>query len=170
MNVNWRKIHAARNSFAALSAACEQEGFLLVPVDQPAADVTCYSLNSLNEPFFRDEITGAECITIVGGPHATACPGEVAEYADYVITGEGEFTLPRLLTDIEQGWKRHYPRCDNRSLFPYRLYQLSGSMPSRHFLKNRDTWRSQGAVRLPAGIARLPRSSGIACDTVRSMQ
>src|SRR5512136_2377205 len=103
MDVNWRKIHAARNSFAALSASCEQEGFLLVPVDQPAADVTCYSLNSLNEPFFRHEITGAECITIVGGPHATACPGEVAEYAYYVITGEGEFTLHRLLTNIEHG-------------------------------------------------------------------
>jgi B12-binding domain/radical SAM domain protein len=103
MNVNWRKIHAARNSFAALSAACEQEGFQLAPVDQPAADVTCYSLNSLNEPFFRDEISGADCITVVGGPHATACPHEVAEYADYVITGEGEFTLPRLLNDIDQG-------------------------------------------------------------------
>ena len=46
MQVNWRQIHAARNSFAALSAACEQEGFVLHQVDKPADDVTCYSLNS----------------------------------------------------------------------------------------------------------------------------
>jgi B12-binding domain/radical SAM domain protein len=101
MHANWRKIHAARNSFAALSAACEQEGFLLHPVDHPAPGITCYSLNSLNEQFFRDEIAGADCITVVGGPHASACPREVAEYADYVIMGEGEFTLPRLLALIE---------------------------------------------------------------------
>ena len=109
MEVNWRLIHAARNSFAALSAACEQEGFSLQPVDQPSADVTCYSLNSLNEPFFKDEIAGADCITIVGGPHATACPREVAEYADYVITGEGEFTLPLLLSEIERGGNKKIP-------------------------------------------------------------
>ena len=101
MQVNWRQIYAARNSYAALQAACELSGFSLSLVKDPQADVTCYSLNSLNESFYRDEIAGADCITIVGGPHATACPAEVAEYADYVIVGEGEFTLPRLLEKIE---------------------------------------------------------------------
>jgi B12-binding domain/radical SAM domain protein len=109
MEVNWRQIHAARNSYAVLSAACGQEGFLLHTVDLPAPDVTCYSLNSLNEPYYRDEIAGADCITIVGGPHATACPREVAEYADYVIVGEGEFTLPRLLTQLESGGEGKIP-------------------------------------------------------------
>jgi len=103
MRVNWRQIQAARNSYAALAAACEPDGFSLWLVDRPEADVTCYSLNSLNEPFYRDEIAGADCITIVGGPHATACYGEVAQYADYVIVGEGEYTLPRLLEEIEHG-------------------------------------------------------------------
>jgi B12-binding domain/radical SAM domain protein len=102
MQVNWRQIHAARNSFAALSAACEQEGFVLHLVDKPADDVTCYSLNSINEPHYRHEISVSESITIVGGPHASACPHEVAEYADYVIVGEGELTLPRLLAQIER--------------------------------------------------------------------
>ena len=101
MQVNWRQIYAARNSYAALQAACELSGFSLSLVKDPQADVTCYSLNSLNESFYRDEIAGADCITIVGGPHATACPAEVAEYAEYVIVGEGEFTLPRLLEKIE---------------------------------------------------------------------
>ncbi|MHB8164878.1 MAG: TIGR04013 family B12-binding domain/radical SAM domain-containing protein [Methanoregula sp.] len=103
MQVNWRQIHAARNSYAALRAACEPSGFSLCLTEQPEAEVTCYSLNSLNEQFYHDEIAGADCITIVGGPHATACPGEVAAYADYVIIGEGEYTLPLLLEAIERG-------------------------------------------------------------------
>jgi B12-binding domain/radical SAM domain protein len=109
MKVNWRHIHAARNSYAALSAACERDGFDLIPVGQPAAEITCYSLNSVNEHLYRDEITRADCITIVGGSHATACPRDVAHYADYVITGEGEYTLPRLLSLIERASKGQVP-------------------------------------------------------------
>jgi len=103
MQVNWRLINAAQNSYAALSAACEQDGYLLHPADAPLDDVTCYSLNSFNAPFYRDEIANADCITVVGGPHASACPRETAEYADYVVAGEGEFTLPRLLALLEDG-------------------------------------------------------------------
>jgi B12-binding domain/radical SAM domain protein len=119
MKVNWRLIHAARNSYAGLYAACETEGYTLNPVEGPENDVTCYSLNSLNEPVFRDEIISADCITIVGGPHATARYRSVAEYADYVVVGEGEYTLPRLLAAIERGdetpvpgvatWNRYEP-------------------------------------------------------------
>lgn len=109
MQVNWRYIHASRNTFAILHAACERAGFMLAAVDEPTCEVTCYSLNSLNAAAFRDEIGLADCITIVGGPHATACPGEVAEYADYVIIGEGEFTLPRLLADIHDGGEGKIP-------------------------------------------------------------
>ncbi len=100
MKVNWRYINASRNSYAVLYAACEREGHILHPVKSPVADITCYSLNSLNEPGFRDEIQSAQCITIVGGPHASASPDEVAGYADYVIVGEGEYTLPQLLSYI----------------------------------------------------------------------
>ncbi|WML68538.1 MAG: tRNA-2-methylthio-N(6)-dimethylallyladenosine synthase [Methanoregula sp. SKADARSKE-2] len=114
MNVNWRLIHAARNSFATLSAACEQEGFFLNPAEEPEEEVTCYSLNSINEPMYRSEIADAACRTIVGGPHATASPREVAEYADFVITGEGEYTLPRLLADLEAGGSGHIPGVTTR--------------------------------------------------------
>jgi len=109
MQVNWRWIHAARNSFAVLCAACERDGFFLQPVDAPAGEVTCYSLNSINAAEYRDEIAAADCLTIVGGPHATACPQEVAEYADYVVVGEGEFTLPRLLEDLRDGGEGRVP-------------------------------------------------------------
>jgi B12-binding domain/radical SAM domain protein len=103
MKVNWRLVHSARNSYAALYAACEQSGFILAPVTEPAGEVTCYSLNSMNEPVMRDEITNAGCVTIAGGPHATAMFRDVAGYADYVVVGEGEFVLPRLLAAIEEG-------------------------------------------------------------------
>jgi B12-binding domain/radical SAM domain protein len=109
MKCNWRLIHAARNSYAVLYAACEQAGFGLEPVERPENDVTCYSVTSLNEPAYRDEIASAGCTTIVGGPHATARYRDVARYADYVIVGEGEYTLPRLLAAIEAGDDRPVP-------------------------------------------------------------
>ncbi|HVP25235.1 MAG TPA: TIGR04013 family B12-binding domain/radical SAM domain-containing protein [Methanomicrobiales archaeon] len=103
MRVNWREINAARNSFACLAAACSLYGVDLHPAKGPEQEITCYSLNSLNESRYREEIRNASCTTIVGGPHATACPREVARYASYVVVGEGEFTLPRLLARLEEG-------------------------------------------------------------------
>ena len=103
MIVNWRAIPQANNSLAALSAACESDGYHLQITDEPLDDVTIYSLNSINERLYRDEIAGADCITIAGGPHPSACYREVAEYADYVVVGEGEYTLPALLAAIEEG-------------------------------------------------------------------
>jgi len=109
MQVNWRRIPAAHNSFAVLAAACETAGWHLNPVTAPDHDVTCYSLNSINEHRYRDEIADADCITIVGGPHATACYRDVAAYADYVIVGEGEYTLPRLLNELGADQNGHIP-------------------------------------------------------------
>ncbi|MDO9540011.1 MAG: TIGR04013 family B12-binding domain/radical SAM domain-containing protein [Methanocalculus sp.] len=103
MKVVWRDIKAARNSYAVLYAACRQAGYTLISSDRSEGEVTCYSVNSINEPQYRSEIREAEGITIVGGPHASASPLEVGEYADYVIIGEGEKTLPRLLDAIMTG-------------------------------------------------------------------
>ena len=131
MKVNWRLIHAARNSYAALYAACEKAGFMLSPADGQAPDVTCYSLNSLNEPQFRDEIASADCITIVGGPHATARYSDVAWYADYVIVGEGEYTLPRLLAALENGDDRPLPGVATREGYePSRETVLLDAFPA----------------------------------------
>lgn len=99
----WRYIHASRNSYAALYAACERYGFIIEPVDAPTGDVVCYSLNSVEFPRYRDEIASADQITIAGGPHASAAWEEVAAVADYVVVGEGERTLPRLLSALRSG-------------------------------------------------------------------
>lgn len=103
MKVHWRYTHGTRNTYAALFAACEREGFLLAPVSAPTRDITCYSLNSLNAQSLLPEIEQAECVTIAGGPYATACYREVAKKADFVIVGEGEYRLPSLLSAIERG-------------------------------------------------------------------
>lgn len=99
--MNWRRIPQARNSYAALSAACGLSGYGLRVVDRPEAEVTCYSLNSVSAAGYLPEIRDAGCITIAGGPHATACYRELAGIADYVVVGEGEYTLPALLAFID---------------------------------------------------------------------
>ncbi len=40
---------------------------------------------------------------VIGGPHATLLPEEVAQHADAVVVGEGELVWPQLLADFERG-------------------------------------------------------------------
>ena len=101
LDVRWRSIQTQRNSLAALYAACEKAGYTLAQTNKPSGDCTLYSLNSLTVPAYLEEIKNASCITIVGGPHATACYRELTDIADYVIVGEGEYTLPSLLYTLE---------------------------------------------------------------------
>jgi B12-binding domain/radical SAM domain protein len=103
MRMHWRYTSASRNSYAVLFAACEREGFVLEPVREPVPEVTVYSLNSLTAPALLPEMGAAPCITIAGGPHASACPDEVLRCADYVVVGEGEAALPALLACLADG-------------------------------------------------------------------
>lgn len=108
----WRYINASRNSYAALYSACLKYGYTLEPVDSPndcECDCVCYSLNSLNYESYKEEIESVDAVTIVGGPHASACYEEVAKSADYVVVGEGERTLPRLLDAIEFDKPKNIP-------------------------------------------------------------
>ncbi len=40
---------------------------------------------------------------VIGGPHATLMPDEVALHADAVVVGEGELIWPKILRDCEEG-------------------------------------------------------------------
>jgi B12-binding domain/radical SAM domain protein len=113
----WRDIPQARNSFAVLFAACERARIHLQPVDTPGPDITCYSLNSVMAVRFRKEMEDAGCTIIAGGPHAAACHRQVAEYADYVVVGEGEHTLPALLRDLERGGDGRIPGVATRERY-----------------------------------------------------
>lgn len=103
MITSWRYIPSARNSYAAVYAACEKYGYLLEPVESPKGDVVCYSLNSLDYAKYTCEMADSEAIIIAGGPHPSACQDEVLTVADYVVVGEGERTLPRLLDALSKG-------------------------------------------------------------------
>ena len=49
---------------------------------------------------------------VIGGPHATLMPEEVAQHADATVVGEGELVWPQLLADYECGeLKRIYRSC-----------------------------------------------------------
>jgi radical SAM superfamily enzyme YgiQ (UPF0313 family) len=49
---------------------------------------------------------------VIGGPHATLMPDEVAQHADAVVVGEGELVWPQLLADFERGELKHtYRSC-----------------------------------------------------------
>ena len=49
---------------------------------------------------------------VIGGPHATLMPQEVALHADAVVVGKAELTWPQLLKDYEQGaLKQFYRPC-----------------------------------------------------------
>ena len=103
MRVNWRRVPNTSNTLAVLAAALDAAGIELEETSRPTNDVTCYSLNRGNMQALLPEIAGADCITVAGGPSATACWTDVARAADYVVLGEGERTLPRLLAAIEAG-------------------------------------------------------------------
>ena len=103
MDFFWRDIPSQRNSMACIHAACEKAGFFLNLSDGPEREVTLYSLNSITGPRYYKEIRDAQPVTIVGGPHASARWKELVDIADFVVVGEGEYTVPRLLQSIETG-------------------------------------------------------------------
>ena len=103
MRVNFRRARGTANTEAVLAAALERDGRSLHGAARAADDVTCYSLNVANARDLMAEMAGADCVTVAGGPYASACWREAASAADYVVVGEGERTLPRLLDAIEAG-------------------------------------------------------------------
>lgn len=103
MKIFWRDIPSQRNSMACIHAALEQAGYHLGLTDKPQKDLTLYSLNSITGMVYEDEIRDADSITIVGGPHACAKWEELVSIADYVVVGEGEYTVPRLIECIKAG-------------------------------------------------------------------
>ncbi|TWU18300.1 B12 binding domain protein [Allorhodopirellula heiligendammensis] len=51
----------------------------------------------------RQRVSEKRIVTVVGGLHATAAPSHCEPHFDVVTSGDGEVTLPRLLSDIVAG-------------------------------------------------------------------
>jgi radical SAM superfamily enzyme YgiQ (UPF0313 family) len=51
---------------------------------------------------------------VMGGFHATLCPGEVARYAEAVVSGEAELLWPRVIDDARHGRLEKFYRQSSR--------------------------------------------------------
>jgi anaerobic magnesium-protoporphyrin IX monomethyl ester cyclase len=73
--------------------------------DVIAVTMMSVDFNPGNEAVNRAKAIRSEIVTVVGGPHPTLEPEEVAANAhiDYVITHEGEVTFPWLLGELQAG-------------------------------------------------------------------
>jgi len=49
-----------------------------------------------------DDLKQKNTTVIMGGPHVTFMPEEALEHCDYVVIGEGDVTLPALITTLEK--------------------------------------------------------------------
>jgi radical SAM superfamily enzyme YgiQ (UPF0313 family) len=70
------------------------------------ADVVCISILTPTAPrsyLLAKEIRRRGIPVIMGGIHATFCPDEALDFADYVIRYEAEEALPQLITALENG-------------------------------------------------------------------
>ncbi|NYT01409.1 MAG: TIGR04013 family B12-binding domain/radical SAM domain-containing protein [Methanosarcinales archaeon] len=73
--------------------------------EKPRPGIMLYSFASFQaEEVYREVSSSAVDATfIAGGPHPSARPEEVLRYFDYVVVGEGEETLPRLIEALSRG-------------------------------------------------------------------
>lgn len=75
------------------------------PTDSPRPGIMLYSFSSLqaDEVYREIEMANVDAVYIAGGPHPSARPKEALEHFDYVVVGEGELALPKLLDALIQG-------------------------------------------------------------------
>ncbi len=74
-------------------------------VKQPCDGIMIYSFSSPQaQSIFREvKQSKTNSIFIAGGPHPSARPEETLQYFDYAVIGEGEETLPELVSVLKNG-------------------------------------------------------------------
>jgi len=89
-------------SFAALQAALAINDIEVKFYNGPRDGIVIYSLATAQARGVYKEVSEADTksIFIAGGPHPSARPEEALKYFDYVVLGEGEHTLPELVTTL----------------------------------------------------------------------
>ncbi len=113
------------HGLASLSAAAQAEGFevdlidlralsdwnhfraVLAERDPDVVGVTMMSVdyNPASEAVAIAKEVNPETVTVIGGPHVTIALEDSLRipHVDYLVTGEGEITFPKLLEQIQQG-------------------------------------------------------------------
>lgn len=72
-------------------------------VQKPCDGIMIYSFATQQASSIFQEVVGCamRSVFIAGGPHPTAKPEETLRFFDYVVTGEGEETLPELIDVLQ---------------------------------------------------------------------
>lgn len=100
--------------------------------------ISTFSAQVFEAYAIADRLRAANVKVAIGGLHATVCPGEAFEHADYVIIGEGENVWPDVVSAAEAGeserifWASDYAPVDINAL-PVPRYDLLGDRPYNRF-------------------------------------
>ena len=86
---------------------------------------------------------------VMGGFHASLCPGEVSQYADAVVVGEAETLWESVLRDAERQTLQTYYRADTRP-------SLAALRPDRSIFVDKNY--------LPVGLVEAGRGCHFVCD------
>ncbi len=100
-NVNFRYFKKNMQSIAALLPFFPEANL----ARQPCDGIMIYSFATPQAySIFREVGQSKTCsVFIAGGPHPSARPEETLGFFDYVVLGEGEETLPELVTTLQNG-------------------------------------------------------------------
>ncbi len=101
MEINFRYFKKNLQSIAALLPLIPEANL----TRQPCDGVVIYSFATPQASSIYREVkrAGTQSLFIAGGPHPSACPEETLRFFDYVVIGEGEETLPELITALQNG-------------------------------------------------------------------
>ncbi len=102
-DVNFRYFKKNMQSIAVLMPILPGANLALQPCD----GIMIYSFATPQASSIFREVKRARMfstsIFIAGGPHPSACPEETLRFFDYVVLGEGEETLPELVSVLKTG-------------------------------------------------------------------
>ena len=74
--------------------------------------ISCLTYNSIRGYEIASKFKEKGTPVVMGGYHATLLPDEAKQYVDAVVIGEGEYTWPKVLEDIEKGNLKPFYRPD----------------------------------------------------------
>lgn len=124
------------------------------PTDLAAISVETYTARRAYQ--IASEYRRRRVPVVMGGFHATLCPGEVAQFAESVVLGEAENLWPQVIDDYRHGTPRKFYRQNGRP-------SLQGATPDRRIFR--------GKRYLGLGLVEAGRGCHFQCDfcAVQSM-
>jgi radical SAM superfamily enzyme YgiQ (UPF0313 family) len=100
--------------------------------------ISTFSAQVFEAYAIADRLRAAGVKVAIGGLHASVCPDEALDHADYVTIGEGENVWPAVVRAAEENWPSHifwasdYPAV-NIAALPVPRYDLLGNRPYDRF-------------------------------------